>query len=214
MSDLDNGDGASYKEQLLDASRRNNDDLLATIFEEIGDPEKIAELINTAKDPLGNSSLHLATKYGNYSALDLILDQEGVEVDPQNRLDGDTPLHIAVRYSHDDPEYGKFLAEVLTDVGADPRIKNKHGEKPVDLVRGEDPEHEELRDILEQAQYAAMVSKDADVIDGDVVQNMNNLTLADGEDGSGSESPSDSDSEESSAQPSLPSSIPPPPPPK
>lgn len=191
-------EGASYKEQLLDASRRNNDSLLNTIFEEVADPNKIAKLINETKDPLGNTPLHLSTQYGNYSVLDLLLDQEGVEVDPQNRLDDETPLHFAVKYTYDDFEYGKFLVELLLDVGADPRIKNKHGEKPVDLIRGDDKEHGELKDILEQAEYTALVSQHAD--NNDVVDKLQNLTVNDAQEAdegeeSGSASPSDSDSD-------------------
>lgn len=39
-------DGASLREQLLDASRRNNVDLLETVFQELGNNEaQIADLI-------------------------------------------------------------------------------------------------------------------------------------------------------------------------
>lgn len=51
-------DGASQGEQLLDAARRNNVDLLETVFKELEeDPAKIADVVNHSKDPLGNSFL-------------------------------------------------------------------------------------------------------------------------------------------------------------
>lgn len=57
--------------------------------------------------------------------LDLLLDQEGLEVDPIDRLDADTPLHKAVRFvnglSRNDWEAGSSVVELLLDAGADPR---------------------------------------------------------------------------------------------
>ena len=57
--------------------------------------------------------------------LDLILDQEGVEVDPIDRMEGDTPLHKAVRYVNEraasDWESSASLVDLLLDAGSDPR---------------------------------------------------------------------------------------------
>lgn len=84
--------------------------------------------------------------------MDILLDQEGVEVDPVNRIEGETPLHSAVKYARHDPEYGAFLAEVLVDAGADPRIRNKAGLKPIEIA---DSENEKLIDTLQGAEFAA-----------------------------------------------------------
>lgn len=155
-------EGASFGEQLLDASRRNNTDLLEHILEGLSnDSDKIAELINTAKDPLGNTALHLCCKYGSWEVLDSILDQEGgIEIDPRN-VDGDTPLHLTVRYCDDEPEHGLFIARNLIEVGADPRIKNEHNQLPLDLVHGDDKD--ELIDLLQGAALAA----DSNDLEGD-----------------------------------------------
>ena len=64
--------------------------------------------------------------FGNIDeVLDLLLDQEGLEVDPIDRLEADTPLHKAVRFvnglSRTDWEAGSSLVELLLDAGADPR---------------------------------------------------------------------------------------------
>lgn len=57
--------------------------------------------------------------------LDLLLDQEGLEVDPIDRLEADTPLHKAVRFvnglSRSEWEAGSSIVELLLDAGADPR---------------------------------------------------------------------------------------------
>ena len=57
--------------------------------------------------------------------LDTLLDQEGLEVDPIDHLEGDTPLHRAIRYvnelSADEWEDGAAVVELLLDAGADPR---------------------------------------------------------------------------------------------
>ncbi|QLG74615.1 hypothetical protein HG535_0G04980 [Zygotorulaspora mrakii] len=147
-------EGASLAEQLLDASRRNNDDLLKTILENAGeDSQKVADLINSARDPFGNTALHLCCKYGSWEVLDDLLDQEGIEVDPKNNIDCDTPLHVTVRYAQEEPEHGTFIAKNLIEVGADPRVKNKKNQKPIDLIHGN--ELDELIDLLQGAELAA-----------------------------------------------------------
>lgn len=58
--------------------------------------------------------------------LDSLLDQEGLEVDPVDRLEGDIPLHKAVRFANGLSEgqwgAGVELVELLLDAGADPRF--------------------------------------------------------------------------------------------
>lgn len=55
----------------------------------------------------------------------MLLDQEGLEVDPLDRMERDTPLHKSVRYVNGmdkaDWEDGKAIVELLLDAGADPR---------------------------------------------------------------------------------------------
>lgn len=54
-------------------------------------------------------------------ALDHLLDQEGLEVDPINRMEKETPLHKAVQYANKEKEHGLDIVEMLIDAGADPR---------------------------------------------------------------------------------------------
>ncbi|CAK4028944.1 Ankyrin repeat-containing [Lecanosticta acicola] len=156
-------EGASPKEQLIEACRRNNTSLLQEVFSAAplsSQPATIAQFLNTTTDALGSSAMHVAAQYGAYEALDLILDQEGVEIDGQERRDGDTCLHRAARFasgSQEDWEQGKAVVEILIDAGCDPRIRNNAKLKPVDLV---DPRNEELRKILKKAELTIQMSND------------------------------------------------------
>lgn len=116
--------------------------------------------------------------------VDTLLDQEGLEVDPLDRLEGDTPLHKAVRFvnglAKGEWEDGKAMVELLLDAGADPRsvaigscmlsevpwlywadtgyrIRNKAKLKPFELV---DPRNSDLRSILQKAEFAMLAGDD------------------------------------------------------
>jgi hypothetical protein len=54
--------------------------------------------------------------------MDELLDQEGLEVDPINKLERATPLHKAVEFAKDEKSLGLGLVELLVDAGADPRF--------------------------------------------------------------------------------------------
>ncbi|MCJ1365077.1 hypothetical protein MMC16_004197 [Acarospora aff. strigata] len=162
-------EGATPRELLLEACRRNNTDLLSEVFtsvsktpsEKHSPTEQIAQLLNTATDGIGNYCLHIGATYGSYEVVDTMLDQEGLEVDPLDRLEGDTPLHKAIRFINGLPEGdwndAKAMAELLLDAGADPRIRNKAKLKPFELV---DPRNTELRSILQKAEFAMMAGDD------------------------------------------------------
>jgi len=154
-------DGASPKELLLEAARRNNTELLEEV---LAKPTTNAAFLNSATDALGNTPLHVAAQYGALEVLDHLLDQEGLEVDPVNRMEGDTPLHKAVAYAHEEKEHGLDVVEMLVDAGADPRIRNKQKRRPIDAV---DPRNTELKAILQKAEYAMMVGNDVVVEDDD-----------------------------------------------
>lgn len=118
--------GASPRELLIEASRRNNTTLLTALLDP-SSPDKTADFLNNTTDPLGASALHIAAKYGSYDVLDTILDQEGVEIDGQEKREGDTCLHQAVRRCNElgmaewKREGGRACVEILVDAGCDPR---------------------------------------------------------------------------------------------
>lgn len=175
--------------------------LLTELLSTLPSSDKVAQLLNTATDGLGNHCLHVAAGYGSCTSvsydfvfflfggwcglrgrerekrgkgyytkvledgwmgrgrkgegvvggrrgfksnfqkgqrlifffflgradevLDTLLDQEGLEVDPVDRLEADIPLHKAVRFvnglAKEEWEAGAGLVELLLDAGADPR---------------------------------------------------------------------------------------------
>lgn len=152
MTDETTTEGASYSEQLLECARRNNTELLLSIKVDLNnDQEKLSNLINSTRELIThNTSLHLACQFGNWEFIDIVLDIEGVEIDPKNR-EGDTPLHLAVKYTIDEREHGYFVIDNLLDAGSDPRIIDKHNLKPIDYVS---KDNEKLKELLESAEYA------------------------------------------------------------
>lgn len=151
--------GASYNEQLLESARRNNIDLLENIIKSNSSTEFVT-LLNNSRDAFGNTPLHLCARNGSWDVLDKILDQDGeIEIDPINITDGDTPLHCAVRLAMEDADDGTFISKNLIAVGADPRIKNKMHQKPIDLIHGNNLM--DLIDTLQGAELAAATGAQA-----------------------------------------------------
>ncbi|KAK6360852.1 hypothetical protein TWF730_006968 [Orbilia blumenaviensis] len=109
----------------------------------------LSKFLNHSRDSLGRMALHVAAKYGNPDILDTLLDQEGLEVDPESLMEGDTPLHVAAQYTSEDADVGGYMIHLLVDAGADPRLKNKGQQKPLDLV---DPSCQEVRAYLQEAE--------------------------------------------------------------
>lgn len=60
--------GASPSEQLIEACRRGNTDLLQEIISSAGSPEKAAILLNETKTVLGNYPYHEAASRGNWKS--------------------------------------------------------------------------------------------------------------------------------------------------
>jgi hypothetical protein len=90
--------------------------------------------------------------------IDMLLDQEGFECDPISRIEGDTPLHSAVRYINSltesqpsNPDITTFAQELISmmvDAGSDPRIRNKANLTPYQLT---DPRNAALKQQLQDA---------------------------------------------------------------
>jgi len=163
-------EGASPRELILEACRRNNTSLLEETLVDLTSASKkagkkpvefVADVLNKSCDGLGNGCLHIAATYGSYDVLDILLDQEGIEIDEIDRMERDTPLHKAVRYvntlSKSEWPSGHPIVEILLDAGCDPRIRNKAKLKPLELV---DPRNTELRGILQKGEFAMTAGDD------------------------------------------------------
>ncbi|KAJ4316542.1 hypothetical protein N0V84_007821 [Fusarium piperis] len=158
-------DGASVKELLIEACRRNNTDLLNECLEDKSDPE-ITKLLNETTTVMGNHLYHEAASRGNYEIIDLLLDQPDFECDPLTRLEGDTPLHTAIRWINSEPPaqrpFGNALVEMMLEAGSNPRVKNKARLTPYQLV---DPTNKELRDLIQKHEYANQNAGDFITVD-------------------------------------------------
>lgn len=65
MADDQEHDGASVQEQLVEACRRNNTELLQEIIDNCKSEEEISNLMNNTKSVLGNHLYHEAALQGN-----------------------------------------------------------------------------------------------------------------------------------------------------
>ncbi|KAJ9625425.1 hypothetical protein H2204_010398 [Knufia peltigerae] len=137
MADVE---GASHKEQVLEACRRDNVELFHEVLNDMKDKskEQTADFFNTVTDTMDD-------------VMDELLNIEFLECDPITRRDKETPIHCAVRYANErEVELGEAMAKMLIEAGGDPRVKDGHGRKPAEICT---PRTEELRGILIKEEY-------------------------------------------------------------
>ncbi|ODN76615.1 hypothetical protein L202_05264 [Cryptococcus amylolentus CBS 6039] len=158
--------GASPNEILLAAAKSDNEGMLNEALEQLEDVNE--------PDGLGNTALHYAIQHGSSDILETLLDHDSCNVDIKNRLQGDTPLHIAVRNRFEDqPGLRLYLVGSLLESGADTTLRNRHNEKPADILppasASADPESddEKVRSMLRRAQAQASIAQSGDVVDDD-----------------------------------------------
>ncbi|KAJ5575465.1 hypothetical protein N7450_009364 [Penicillium hetheringtonii] len=145
-------EGASPRELVVEACRRDQPHLLEQVLASMEDKsnEQVAQFFNEVTDPLGNHALHICAMYGSYDVMDALFDIQYFECDPLTRLDNDTPLHVAVRYAAEkDKELGTEMVKMMCEAGCDPRVRNKHNQKPIELVF----DNNEIKQALQQAEY-------------------------------------------------------------
>ena len=98
-------------------------------------------------------------KFPCVETMKLIL-HAGCDVNAVN-TEGNTPLHLAVKYKPAEPEDVEILREMLLlllDIGADPKLENKNGQTPLDSC-----ESDEARRIL--SEKGRLSAKDVDFRD-------------------------------------------------
>ncbi|CAG8455818.1 9277_t:CDS:10 [Paraglomus brasilianum] len=128
-------------ELLLVAAKQDSED----IFEDILSQPNTYN-INHA-DSIGNTALHYAAQFGSLTLVRRLLGQKNINVNSQNTILGDTPLHKAVQYT-DVPADAYEIVEELLNAGANPRTRNKNGQRPNELVN---PGNQDLTKLLQQA---------------------------------------------------------------
>ncbi|XAO22895.1 hypothetical protein I312_101670 [Cryptococcus bacillisporus CA1280] len=162
----DDSQGASANERLLAAAKTDNEGMLEDALKELSDVNQ--------PDGLGNTALHYAIIHASTNVLEPILCHDTCDVDLKNRLQGDTPLHIAVRNRWDQYEGLRlWLVRSLLEAGADTTIRNRHNERPIDILPRADPnadpssDNEKIRSALRQAEAEASLALSDAVVDDD-----------------------------------------------
>ncbi|KAG0142173.1 hypothetical protein CROQUDRAFT_662874 [Cronartium quercuum f. sp. fusiforme G11] len=144
---VDGEGGASANERLLFSAKQDLDELFYELESEGGYD------INF-KDGLGNTALHYAVMNSSPTVLELILEHDGADVDLLNKQ-GLTPLHCSIQI--DQPKHRLLIAKSLIEAGADPRIKNKYHQTPLQMLKSvtstsKNEEDEELERCLMEAE--------------------------------------------------------------
>ncbi|WWC69032.1 uncharacterized protein I206_102968 [Kwoniella pini CBS 10737] len=156
--------GASPNERLLAAAKHDNEEMFEDALNEVQDVNYV--------DGLGNTALHYAIIHASTSILEPLLEHETCDVDIRNRLQGDTPLHIAVRNRWEEHEGLRlYLVGHLLEAGADTKIRNRYNQKPIDLLPppSDDPESddEKIRAAIRRTEAEEMVADKGDVVEED-----------------------------------------------
>ncbi|KAL0764804.1 hypothetical protein CaCOL14_012610 [Colletotrichum acutatum] len=159
--DHEEHEGASVQELLIEAARRDNTELFNDVIAGIKNEDELSRILNETTTVMGNHLYHEAASRGNYDIIDLLLDQPNFECDPINRQEGDTPLHSAIRWINNESqanrEFGNALVDMMLEAGSSPRIKNKGGLTPLQLV---DPRNPALRELIQKHEYASLNAGD------------------------------------------------------
>ncbi|KAG6380600.1 ankyrin repeat-containing domain protein [Boletus reticuloceps] len=123
--------------QLLAAARQQGNVEELLISEEYRDQDDQDSFLFdiNCTDLSGNTPLHLTVSSGSIEHVNLLIEADGCDVDPQNNS-GDTPLHLAVRIPDRATRHAIVSALVETAGAIDSiRLANKAGQTPNDLAK-------------------------------------------------------------------------------
>lgn len=62
-----------------------------------------------------------SVKAGSIGCLEALVNHDEVDLDIQNRIEGDTPLHLAVQFANMEHDMGFAMVDLLLAGGADPK---------------------------------------------------------------------------------------------
>lgn len=99
----------------------------------VGPAKKIADKcdVHQLESTSGRSALHKAAFWGHNDMVKYLVHDLKLDVNGADNY-GDSPLHDAAKFGH--PTICKYLLEG----GADPKLKNKEGQTPLDLAKAHD----------------------------------------------------------------------------
>ena len=116
--------------------------------------------------PIKEDNVRKVCKLPCVETMKLIL-HAGGDVNAVN-TEGNTPLHLAVKYKPAEPEDVEILREMLLlllDIGADPKLENKNGQTPLDSC-----EADEARRILSEKRGLSAMNVDVgDVSNSNII---------------------------------------------
>ena len=119
------------------------------------DGNTILHLVAWHETPIQEDSVRSVCKLPCVETMKLIL-YAGCDVNAVN-TEGNTPLHLAVKYKPE-PEEVEILREILLlllDIGADRKLKDKNGQTPLDSC-----ETDEARRILSEKSGLSVMNVD------------------------------------------------------
>ncbi|KAH9926458.1 uncharacterized protein B0H18DRAFT_342801 [Fomitopsis serialis] len=110
------------------------------------------------------TAIGFSASHVSLTVLEHILSHDECDVDPVNRLEKATPLHLAMRI--DDEDTRGSVVESLLEAGADTTIKDKFGETAFDLLREDNHVDMEIRQLMRKARAQNSISN-ADIANDD-----------------------------------------------
>ncbi|TIB73588.1 hypothetical protein E3Q24_01082 [Wallemia mellicola] len=138
-------------QRLLHAAKQDDEALLDEVFEEAD---------NLAEENAGEFDIN------HRDGLDAILSYDNTDVDPQNRIEGDTPLHLLMRADGMDRRAREYFLTELIDAGVNFQVKNNHNQKPFDVLSRVDDSNDWIETVYKESQIQRVL-EDEDVVDDD-----------------------------------------------
>ncbi|TIC23222.1 hypothetical protein E3Q12_02116, partial [Wallemia mellicola] len=138
-------------QRLLHAAKQDDEALLDEVFEEAD---------NLAEENAGEFDIN------HRDGLDAILSYDNTDVDPQNRIEGDTPLHLLMRADGMDRRAREYFLTELIDAGVNFQVKNNHNQKPFDVLSKVDDSNDWIETVYKESQIQRVL-EDEDVVDDD-----------------------------------------------
>ncbi|KAJ9056163.1 hypothetical protein DSO57_1035880 [Entomophthora muscae] len=121
-----------------------------------GSIEQLQEAINEGSfdingtDAVGNTALNLSVKSESLDCVNLLLKQEGLDLDIANKLEGNSPLHTAILNIRN-MKLLEAITQALLEHGANPKATNKEGLTALDYACHGGSSYVEISDLLRNA---------------------------------------------------------------